>query len=67
MRSAEQARGVLGALELRLSDEEAGEIEGFREKAMSAWENLLGLFNRGGAREFFRRLPGFARSLVGQS
>jgi aryl-alcohol dehydrogenase-like predicted oxidoreductase len=36
MRSAEQARGVLGALEFRLSDEEGAEIEGFREKAMPA-------------------------------
>jgi aryl-alcohol dehydrogenase-like predicted oxidoreductase len=30
MRSAEQARGVLGALEFRLGDEEAAEIEAFR-------------------------------------
>jgi aryl-alcohol dehydrogenase-like predicted oxidoreductase len=30
MRSAEQARGVLGALEFRLNDEEAAEIEAFR-------------------------------------
>ncbi|MGA7236029.1 MAG: aldo/keto reductase [Bryobacteraceae bacterium] len=36
MRSAEQARGVLGALEFRLSDEEIVEIERFRESAMSA-------------------------------
>ena len=32
MRSAEQARGVLGALEFRLSDEEVAEIERFRQK-----------------------------------
>jgi aryl-alcohol dehydrogenase-like predicted oxidoreductase len=32
MRSAEQARGVLGALEFRLSDEEIAEIEEFRKE-----------------------------------
>jgi aryl-alcohol dehydrogenase-like predicted oxidoreductase len=32
MRSAEQARGVLGALEFRLSDGEAAEIEAFRSQ-----------------------------------
>jgi aryl-alcohol dehydrogenase-like predicted oxidoreductase len=31
MRSAEQARGVLGAMEFRLSDEEFGEIHRFRQ------------------------------------
>jgi aryl-alcohol dehydrogenase-like predicted oxidoreductase len=36
MRSAEQARGVLGALEFRLSDAEAAEIEAFREGAAVA-------------------------------
>jgi aryl-alcohol dehydrogenase-like predicted oxidoreductase len=36
MRSAEQARGVLGALEFRLSAEEIAEIERFRQSAMSA-------------------------------
>jgi aryl-alcohol dehydrogenase-like predicted oxidoreductase len=36
MRSAEQAQGVLGALEFRLSDKEVAEIEGFRQGAMSA-------------------------------
>jgi aryl-alcohol dehydrogenase-like predicted oxidoreductase len=33
MRSAEQARGVLGALEFRLSPEEIAEIDGFRARA----------------------------------
>jgi aryl-alcohol dehydrogenase-like predicted oxidoreductase len=33
MRSAEQARGVLGALEFRMSDAEAAEIEAFRSEA----------------------------------
>jgi len=33
MRSAEQARGVLGALEFRLSDAEAAKIEAFRSEA----------------------------------
>jgi aryl-alcohol dehydrogenase-like predicted oxidoreductase len=32
MRSAEQARGVLGALEFRLSDEEKAEIDSFRRE-----------------------------------
>lgn len=32
MRSAEQAHGVLGALEFRLSDEELGEIDRFRQE-----------------------------------
>jgi aryl-alcohol dehydrogenase-like predicted oxidoreductase len=32
MRSAEQARGMMGALEFRLGDAEAAEIEAFREK-----------------------------------
>jgi aryl-alcohol dehydrogenase-like predicted oxidoreductase len=36
MRSADQARGVLGALEFRLSDEEMAEIEQFRQGALSA-------------------------------
>jgi aryl-alcohol dehydrogenase-like predicted oxidoreductase len=31
MRSAEQAHGVLGALEFRLSAEEIGEIDRFRQ------------------------------------
>jgi aryl-alcohol dehydrogenase-like predicted oxidoreductase len=30
MRSAEQARGILGALDFRLSDEEVAEIDRFR-------------------------------------
>jgi aryl-alcohol dehydrogenase-like predicted oxidoreductase len=35
MRSAEQARGVMGAMEFRLSAEEIGEIEAFpRRPAM---------------------------------
>ncbi len=33
MRSAEQAKGVLGAMEFRLSAEEIGEIEGFQHAA----------------------------------
>ena len=36
MRSAEQARGVLGALEFRLSEEEIAEIDRFRRGASSA-------------------------------
>src|SRR5215472_671187 len=36
MRSAEQARGVTGALEFRLSSEEIAEIDHFRQAAMSA-------------------------------
>jgi aryl-alcohol dehydrogenase-like predicted oxidoreductase len=36
MRSAEQAKGVLGALEFRLSPEEVQEIDNFRQNAASA-------------------------------
>jgi aryl-alcohol dehydrogenase-like predicted oxidoreductase len=36
MRSAEQARGVLGALEFRLSDEEKAEIDSFRRELTAA-------------------------------
>ncbi|HEX3880309.1 MAG TPA: aldo/keto reductase [Bryobacteraceae bacterium] len=36
MRSAEQAKGVLGALEFRLNPEEVQEIDNFRQNAASA-------------------------------
>jgi len=36
MRSAEQAKGVLGALEFRLSPEEIGRIDGFRKSAATS-------------------------------
>jgi aryl-alcohol dehydrogenase-like predicted oxidoreductase len=36
MRSADQAKGVLPALDFELSDEEAGEVENFRPAAIPA-------------------------------